>query len=89
MRSLLVVTWRNAKRDPIGPVVLNPQRHPTGLTDADTMGPPIWCARDDAAYLKSQSRKQTMQHWHLPEYWRMHAFPQQCRPIGNSGFECR
>jgi hypothetical protein len=55
----------------------------------DDMDPPIWWARDDAAWLKSQGRKQVMQHWHLPEYWRKHGFPPQCRPIGESDFECR
>jgi TolB-like protein/lipoprotein NlpI len=53
------------------------------------MDPPIWWARDDAAWLKSQSRKQAMNRWHLPEYWRKHGFPPQCRPIGESDFECR
>jgi adenylate cyclase len=56
---------------------------------ADNSDPPIWWAHDDAAWLKSQSRKQAMQHWHLPEYWRKHGFPPQCRPIGESDFECR
>jgi TolB-like protein len=51
--------------------------------------PPIWWAREDPAWLKSQSRKQAMQHWHLPDYWRKHGFPPQCRPIGESDFECR
>ena len=51
--------------------------------------PPFWWARDDAAWLKSQGRKQVMQHWHLPEYWRKHGFPPQCRPVGDSDFECR
>jgi hypothetical protein len=37
---------------------------------ADSMDLPISWARDDAAWLKSQNRKQAMQHWHLPEYWR-------------------
>jgi TolB-like protein/tetratricopeptide (TPR) repeat protein len=55
----------------------------------DDLDPPIWWARDDAAWLKSQGRKQAMQYWHLPEYWRNHAFPPQCRPIGQSDFECR
>ena len=55
----------------------------------DDADPPIWWARDDAAWLKSQGRKQVMQHWHLPEYWRKHGFPPQCRPIGDSDFECR
>jgi adenylate cyclase len=56
---------------------------------ADYSDPPIWWARDDAAWLRSQSRKRAMQYWHLPEYWRKHGFPSQCRPIGNSDFECR
>lgn len=51
--------------------------------------PQFWWARDDAAWLKSQGRKQLMQHWRLPEYWRKHGFPPQCRPIGDSDFECR
>jgi adenylate cyclase len=51
--------------------------------------PPIWWAREDPAWLTSQGRKQAMQHWHLPEYWRKHGFPPQCRPIGESDFECR
>jgi tetratricopeptide (TPR) repeat protein len=56
---------------------------------ADDVDPPIWWARDDAAWLKSESRRQAMQHWHLPEYWRKHGFPPQCRPVGESDFECR
>jgi len=56
------------------------------LVDDD---PAIWWARNDAAWLRSQGRKQAMQHWHLPEYWRKHGFPPQCRPVGDSDFECR
>jgi tetratricopeptide (TPR) repeat protein len=51
--------------------------------------PPIWWARDDAAWLRSRGRTQAMQHWHLHDYWRKHGFPPQCRPIGDSDFECR
>jgi tetratricopeptide (TPR) repeat protein len=51
--------------------------------------PPIWWAREDPAWLTSQGRKQAMQHLHLPEYWRKHGFPPQCRPVGESDFECR
>ena len=58
-----------------------------GITTAD-MDPPIWWARDDA-WLKSQSRKRLMQAWHLPEYWRKHGFPPQCRAKGEADFECR
>jgi len=50
--------------------------------------PPIWWARGDATWLKSEGRKQMMRYWHLPEYWRRHGFPSQCRPIGESDFEC-
>jgi adenylate cyclase len=50
--------------------------------------PPIWWARGDAAWLGSQSRKQAMLRWHLPDYWRKHGFPSQCRPVGDSDFEC-
>src|SRR5215472_14048338 len=57
------------------------------ITSSD-MSPAIWWARDDT-WLKSQSRKRLMQSWHLPEYWRKHGFPPQCRPIGESDFECR
>jgi len=56
------------------------------LVDDD---PPLWWARDDTAWLRSEGRKQAMRHWHLPEYWRKHGFPPQCRPIGDSDFECR
>jgi adenylate cyclase len=55
----------------------------------DSDDPPIWWARHDAGWLRSQSRKQAMQYWHLPEYWRKHGFPPQCRPLGDSDFECR
>jgi len=39
-------------------------------------------------WLESEGRKQMMRYWHLPEYWRKHGFPSQCRPIGESDFEC-
>jgi adenylate cyclase len=51
--------------------------------------PPIWWAREDPVWLKSESRKQAMQHWHLPEYWRKHGFPPQCRPLRDTDFECQ
>jgi hypothetical protein len=50
--------------------------------------PPIWWDRDDKAWLSSAGRKQAMQQWHLPEYWRKHGFPPQCKPVGESDFEC-
>ncbi len=56
---------------------------------ADSSDPPIWWARNDSAWLESQGRKRAMQYWHLPEYWRKHGFPPQCRPVGDMDFECR
>jgi adenylate cyclase len=56
---------------------------------ADSSDPPIWWARGDATWLRSQDRKRAMQYWHLPEYWRKHGFPVQCRALGDSDFECR
>ena len=53
-----------------------------------TMDPPIWWTRDDA-WVQSQSRKRLMESWHLPQYWRKHGFPPQCRAKGESDFECR
>ena len=50
--------------------------------------PPILWYRDDKAWLRSPARKQAMQNWKLPEYWRKHGFPPQCKPIGDSDFEC-
>jgi adenylate cyclase len=52
-------------------------------------GPTIWWARDDPAWLKSPARKAFIKQWRLPEYWRKHGFPPQCKPIGESDFECR
>ena len=50
--------------------------------------PPIWWTRGDTAWLSSNGRKQIMQSWHLPDYWRKHGFPPQCAQIGESDFEC-
>jgi TolB-like protein len=57
------------------------------ITSSET-APAIWWARD-GTWLKSESRKRLMQSWHLPEYWRKYGFPPQCKPIGDSDFECR
>jgi len=48
----------------------------------------LWWYRGDTQYLKSAERKSQMRHYHLPDYWRAHGFPQQCRPIGADDFEC-
>jgi adenylate cyclase len=48
----------------------------------------IWLG-GDPAWLKAAGRKKMMLRWRLPEYWRLHGFPPQCRPIGEANFECR
>jgi hypothetical protein len=48
----------------------------------------VWWFRDDPAFLASEERKRLMRAWKLPEHWREHGFPPQCRPIGGEDFEC-
>jgi tetratricopeptide (TPR) repeat protein len=54
-----------------------------------TIAPTIWWARDDPGWLHAIARKAMIRRWRLPEYWRKHGFPPQCKPIGESDFECR
>jgi hypothetical protein len=39
-------------------------------------------------FRNSPHRKRLMQLTGLPEYWRKHGFPPQCRPLGADDFEC-
>jgi hypothetical protein len=39
-------------------------------------------------FRNSPHRKQMMRAVGLPEYWRKHGFPPQCRPKGAADFEC-
>ena len=54
------------------------------LTDAPFV---IW-DRSDPDWLKSPARRQMIQHWLLPPYWRAHGFPPQCQPVGSADFAC-
>jgi TolB-like protein len=36
----------------------------------------------------SPHRKRLMREIGLPEYWRQHGFPPQCKPVGKDDFEC-
>ena len=36
----------------------------------------------------SPHRKRLMRETGLPEYWRKHGFPPQCKPLGEDDFEC-
>ncbi len=49
--------------------------------------------RGDLRFLKPGWRKSQMRYWRLPEYWRKHGFPPQCKAIvskdgGKDDFEC-
>jgi adenylate cyclase len=49
--------------------------------------PPLW-VRSDPDWLKSPARKRMIGRWRLPEYWRAHGFPPQCKPVGAADFDC-
>ena len=38
--------------------------------------------------LAPRARKNLMRAWRLPDYWRKHRFPPQCKPVGSDDFEC-
>lgn len=59
-------------------------RMPGVVTDAPIV---LW-ARNDSDWLKSPVRRSLMQRWRMPEYWRAHGFPPQCKPQGSSDFVC-
>jgi tetratricopeptide (TPR) repeat protein len=39
-------------------------------------------------FRNSPHRKRLMREVGLPEYWRKHGFPPQCKPVGKDDFEC-
>jgi adenylate cyclase len=39
-------------------------------------------------FRNSPHRKRMMREIGLPEYWRKHGFPPQCKPVGKDDFEC-
>ncbi len=49
----------------------------------------VWWFRGDPVFLKSKERKAIMRAWKLPDYWRKHGFPPQCKPVGKDDFECK
>jgi adenylate cyclase len=50
--------------------------------------PLIWWAPGDDGWLRSAARKTMMKQWRLPDYWRKHGYPPQCKAIGASDFDC-
>jgi TolB-like protein/Flp pilus assembly protein TadD len=55
---------------------------------ANNINSGLWWYPGDKRYLKSAERKAHMRAFHLPDYWRAHGFPPQCRPVGADDFEC-
>ena len=51
--------------------------------------PMIWWIPRGPGWLHSDARKTMIKRWRLPEYWRKHGFPPQCRPLGAIDFECK
>ena len=49
---------------------------------------PVYWLPGDAAWLKSPARRRMIERWRLPEYWRAHGFPPQCRAVGAADFSC-
>ncbi len=52
-------------------------------------GPDHQWFRHDPEWLKSSERKAFIRRLKLPEYWRKHGFPPQCKPVGKEDFECK
>lgn len=50
--------------------------------------PVIWWVPGDEGWLRSPARKIMMKRWRLPEYWRKHGFPPQCKPLSTTDFDC-
>jgi len=51
--------------------------------------PLIWWVPGGQGWLHSDARKTMIKRWRLPDYWRRHGFPPQCRPLGTIDFECK
>ncbi len=49
---------------------------------------PVYWLPGDPAWLKSPARRRMIERWRLPEYWRAHGFPPQCKAVGTADFSC-
>ena len=49
---------------------------------------PYWWFPYPLEFHDSPHRKRLMRETGLPEYWRKHGFPPQCKPVGEDDFEC-
>ncbi len=61
----------------------------SGIDSPGGVNTVLWWYRGDERYWKSAERKAHMRRFRLPEYWRAHGFPPQCRPVGAEDFDCR
>jgi adenylate cyclase len=59
-----------------------------GMQQLFTDNPATLWARTDPEWLKSEARKRMIMYWRLPEYWRAHGFPPQCKAVGSGDFSC-
>jgi hypothetical protein len=59
-----------------------------GMQQLFTDNPATLWARTDPEWLKSEARKRMIMYWRLPEYWRAHGFPPQCKAVGSADFSC-
>jgi adenylate cyclase len=62
--------------------------HELGRTGASFDIGEAWAPFPDA-WSGSEHPKRMMRGDGLPEYWRKHGFPKQCRPVGHSDFDCQ
>ena len=60
-----------------------------GMQQFFTDNPATTWARTDPEWLKSAARKRMMVYWRLPQYWRAHGFPPQCKAVGTADFACQ
>jgi adenylate cyclase len=61
----------------------------SGIDSPNSINSLLWWYRGDQRYWRSAERKAHMRRFRLPDYWRAHGFPPQCRPVGAEDFDCR
>ena len=49
---------------------------------------PYWWFPYPLEFRESPHRKRIMREMGMPDYWRKHGFPSQCKPLGDDDFEC-
>ena len=49
---------------------------------------PVWWAPYPVKFAESEHPRRLIRDLGLPEFWREHGYPPQCRPVGDNDFEC-